>query len=153
MKRLESIKNRPLAYTGLSIFALTVFLVAAPQYWIALTIAIAFCIVVFLLVKNDPILDIYEEFIVCHKKEEPNKVCVIPNGHIIYWQVAPDNTSVVQIYFVDEHNADNALCVTIRAINSYQVSNALEHYHRDKALTEIRRNADRKKLLIKCSEK
>ena len=43
---------------------------------------------------------------------------------------------------------ENALCALIHTINSFQASNALDHYHREKALVEIRREASRKKRLI-----
>ena len=148
-KLLESVKNRPIAYVGFGILALAIFIFMAPQYWIALSIAILACVVVFFLSKNEPVLDIYEGFMVCHKKGDPDRMCIIPDEHLIYWQLVPGNTSVIQIYFADETDAENALCVTIHTINSYQASNALDRYHREKALVEIRRAADRSRSLFK----
>ena len=152
-KLLESVKNRPIAYVGFGILALVVLIFMMPQYWIALSLAIVGCVVVFFLSKNEPVLDIYEGFMVCHKKGDPNRVCIIPNEHLIYWQLVPGNTSVIQIYFADQTDAENALCATVHTINSYQASNALDKYHRDKAIVEIRRSVDREKRLIKRRQK
>lgn len=148
-KLLESVRNRPIAYVGFGILALVVFILMAPQYWIGLTLAIVACIVIFFLSKNDPVLDIYQGFMVCHKKGEPDRVCIIPDERLIYWQLVPGNTSVIQIYFEDESDAENALCATVHTINSYQASNALDRYHREKALVEIRRGIDRQRSLFK----
>ena len=134
---------------GFGILALVVLIFMMPQYWIALSLAIVGCVVVFFLSKNEPVLDIYEGFMVCHKKGDPDRVCIIPDEHLIYWQLVPGNTSVIQIYFADETNAENALCVTIHTINIYQASNALDRYRREKALVEIRRAADRSRSLFK----
>lgn len=152
-KRLESVRNRPVAYVAFGILALVVFIVMAPQYWIGLTIAIILCLVVFFLSKNEPVLDIYEGFMVCHKKGDPDRVCIIPDERLIYWQLVSGNTSVIQIYFADATDPEKALCATVHTINSFQASNALDHFHREKALVEIRRAVDRSKRLIRRREK
>jgi hypothetical protein len=147
-KLLESVKNRPIAYVGLGILALVVFIIMAPQYWIALVIAIIACIAVLFLSNNEPVLDIYEGFIVVHKKDEPEKLCIIPDEHLIYWQLVSSNTSLIQIVFVDETDPENALSAVVHTINMYQASNALDRYHREKAIVEIRREQSRKKSLL-----
>ena len=148
VKCLERIKNRPIYYVGFGILALVIFIFMMPQYWIALSLAIVGCIVIFLITKNEPVLDIYDGFMVCHKRGEPDKVCIIPDEQLIYWQLVAGNTSVIQVYFEDGDDPENALCAIIHTINSFQASNALDHYHREKALVEIRREASRKKRLI-----
>ena len=148
-KCLEKVRNRPRAYVFFGILALAIFIIMAPQYWIVLSIVIALCIVVFFLSKNEPVLDIYEDFLVCYKHGDPQKVCIIPNDKIIYWQLVSGNTSVIQILFEDDEDAENALCATIHTINSFQASNALDRFYREKALVEIRREVSRKKRLIK----
>ena len=141
-------RNRPRAYVCFGILALAIFIAMAPQYWIALSLAIVGCIVIYLMTKNEPVLEIYDGFMVCHKRGEPDKVCIIPDEQLIYWQLVAGNTSVIQVYFEDEDDPENALCALIHTINSFQASNALDHYHREKALVEIRREASRKKRLI-----
>ena len=147
-KLLEAVRNRPRAYVFFGILALAIFIAMAPQYWIALSLAIVGCIAIFLMTKNEPVLEIYDGFMVCHKRGEPDKVCIIPDEQLIYWQLVAGNTSVIQVYFEDEDDPENALCALIHTINSFQASNALDHYHREKALVEIRREASRKKRLI-----
>lgn len=147
-KRLELVRNRPRAYVFLGIISLAVFIAAAPQYWIVLSLLIVGCLVLFFIAKNEPVLAIYDGFLVCYKRGEPDKVCIIPNDHIIYWQLESGNTSVTQIYFIDETDEDNALCAMIHTLNSFQVSNALDHYYREKALVEIRREVSRRKRLF-----
>lgn len=147
-KLLESIRNRPRAYVLLGVIALGIFIAMAPQYWIALSIAIVLCIVVFFLSPNEPVLDIYEGFVVCYKRGDTEKVCIIPEDEIIFWQLVSGNTSISQIHFVDKTDPENALCATIHTINSFQVTNALDHYFRDKSIVEIRREVSRKKSLF-----
>ena len=148
VKCLERIKNRPIYYVGFGILALVIFIIMMPQYWIALSLAIVGCIAIFLITKNEPVLDIYDGFLVCYKRGEPEKVCIIPNDEIIYWQLIAGNTSVIQIMFEDKNDPENALCAMIHTINSFQASNALDHFLRDKAVVELRREASRKKSLL-----
>ena len=152
-KLLESVKNRPIAYVGFGVLALAIFIVMAPQYWIVLTLTIIACIVVFFLAKNEAVLDIYEGFLVVHKKGDTDKLCIIPNEHLIYWQLVASNTSLIQIVFADETDPENALSVMVHTINMYQASNALDRYYREKAIVEIQREQSRKKSLLNRKQK
>ena len=93
-KLLEAVRNRPRAYVCFGILALAIFIAMAPQYWIALSLAIVGCIAIYLMTKNEPVLEIYDGFMVCHKRGEPDRVCIIPDEQLIYWQLVAGNTSV-----------------------------------------------------------
>ena len=125
---------------------MALFFALVPQYRIGLGIAIVLCIVVAVFIDNHPVLDIYDGFIVCYKGDDPERICIIPAEHLIYWSVASGNTSVVQVFFEDMDDSEQALCANVHTINSYQASNALDRYFHEKSYAEIKRQADLRKL-------
>ncbi|MBO4358261.1 MAG: hypothetical protein J5796_00480 [Erysipelotrichaceae bacterium] len=143
-KKIVSVKNRPYTFGAFGLIALLVFFIAVPKYWIAYLVTAIAIIAVVMLVKDIPVLDIYEGFLVCHSKDDPDKLCIIADDELIYWSVIQEYSSIVQLFFNDRSNIDNALCVNLHSINSYKVISALEKHYLEKSLSEIRKGVERK---------
>lgn len=150
-RKLDTVRNRPYTYGIIALVALGVLAVMFPQFWIALAITAAVAVALTFFAKNDPVIDVYEGFMVCHKSQQPEKVCIIPNERIHYWKVVEAYSSIIQVYFEDPElmHAFDGLeglegqqplrCANVHSLNAFRVEALLKKHYAKKELSEVRR--------------
>lgn len=150
-RKLATVGNRPYAYGVIALVALGVFAVMFPQFWIALAVMAVVAVGLTLLAKNDPVIDVYDGFMVCHKSQQPEKLCIIPNDRIHYWKVVEAYSSIIQVFYEDPEimHAFDGLeglegqqplrCANVHSLNAYRVEALLKKFYFKKELAEVQR--------------
>ncbi len=147
-KLLKRVGNRPYPFMSIALVGVLILGLFMYRYWFVF-VAIAVALVVLTcLTRNVPVIGIYEGLLVCHRTDNSDAICIIPNERIVAWNTVSTYDALTQVYFVgsDEKSDElpdlsevELLCINIHSINAYGLQSALKQYYFEKSMTEIRR--------------
>ena len=144
-KLISHVTNRPYTTTfvALAIMAGLLWLSigrSTPIMILSIVCLVLFTVTLFI-IPNNPIIDVYESFVVAYDKDDPTHIRIIPADKIVVWDVHNEGAGFVQFLEGDPENPDdtaNQVIITVPTVNYNAASGALHKTFAEKFVNQVK---------------
>ena len=126
----KAIKNRPYIMLILMLAFFVIGAIYLPEIRI---MCIIFAIIVIIgglfIMKDTPVIEFYDGFVVLHEPKDPDKIAIVPDEKLMNWNI--ESNHINNIYFEIDNGTDFPDTAVIVTANYGRVTNALYKYYGD----------------------
>ena len=125
----KAIRNRPYVYIAVMLAFIILGAIYLPPIRTICIVTAVLVLVLQFFMKDTPVIEFYDGFVVLHEPRDPNKVAIVPDEKLLNWNI--ESNHVNNIYFEIDTGKEYPETAVVVTANYARVTEALYKYYGD----------------------